>query len=226
MPDTQPGQARGEDRGEEGGEEARGRRRGRRGGRRRRRDGTDGGPESVAEPGAEQPELPPIYNGPTPANPFGGQAFDIFDVLEQAELAADRPIPMPAHPAPEPTSVLMPRPLAESVSEALREATSGDLPPPAPAPMPDRVAEPAPESTIAESTIAESTMAQSTTDEAAPIPAATPEPTAMTPEPVPAAPAPPLPANDATPEPLVKPILVGADEDAPVAEKKRGWWRH
>jgi hypothetical protein len=34
-----------------------------------------------------------------------------------------------------------------------------------------------------------------------------------------------VPANDATPEKLVEPIVVGADADAPTAEKKRGWWR-
>jgi ribonuclease E len=87
---------------EAGEEEGRGRRRGRRGGRRRRREGEVERLPAVAEAGAEQPELPPIYTGPTPANPFGGQAFDIFDVLEQAEQAAERPIvaPMPA-PAPE-----------------------------------------------------------------------------------------------------------------------------
>ena len=28
-----------------------------------------------------------MYSGPTPANPFGGHTFDIFDVLEQAEAA-------------------------------------------------------------------------------------------------------------------------------------------
>jgi len=39
------------------------------------------------------------------------------------------------------------------------------------------------------------------------------------------APAPPAPANDATPEPLIQPVLVGSDEDALAVEKKRGWWR-
>jgi ribonuclease E len=40
-------------------------------------------------PGADQPELPPVYAGPTPADPFGGRAFDIFDVMDQAERAAE-----------------------------------------------------------------------------------------------------------------------------------------
>jgi hypothetical protein len=40
-------------------------------------------------PGAEQPDLVPAYAGPTPADPFGsGHVFDIFDVMEQAELNA------------------------------------------------------------------------------------------------------------------------------------------
>jgi ribonuclease E len=64
------------------------RRRGRRGGRRRRREPGDGEGSPFAAPGAEQPDLPPVYIGPTPADPFGGQAFDIFDVLEQAEASA------------------------------------------------------------------------------------------------------------------------------------------
>jgi hypothetical protein len=44
-------------------------------------------------------------------------------------------------------------------------------------------------------------------------------------EPATGAPSPPVPANDATPDPLVKPIVIGGEDDAPVAEKKRGWWR-
>jgi ribonuclease E len=72
---------------EAGDEESRARRRGRRGGRRRRHDGKAEMPPH-AEPGADQPDLPPVYSGPTPANPFGEHAFDIFDVMEQAEAAA------------------------------------------------------------------------------------------------------------------------------------------
>jgi len=82
--------------GDANGDEARGRRRGRRGGRRRRREG-EGGLPPTALPGAEQPELPPVYTGPTPANPFGGHTFDIFDVLEQAEETAA--FPHEAYPA-------------------------------------------------------------------------------------------------------------------------------
>jgi ribonuclease E len=71
-----------------------------------------------AEPGADQPDLPPVYTGPTPANPFGGQNFDIFDVLEQAEAAAPaQTIPLAA-PEPVPSIILEePEPLQ---SEALR----------------------------------------------------------------------------------------------------------
>ncbi len=57
--------------------------RGRRGGR------ADGDLSPLGVPGAEQPDLVPVYAGPTPADPFGsGHVFDIFDVMEQAELNA------------------------------------------------------------------------------------------------------------------------------------------
>ncbi len=74
----------------------------------------------VSAPGAEQPDLPPGYAGPTPANPFGGNAFDIFDVLEQAEAQAEAaatpalprivgpeiaPEPEPVEPAMIPTAI-------------------------------------------------------------------------------------------------------------------------
>ncbi len=65
-------------------DDGRGRRRGRRGGRRRRREPSDQEAPLIT-PDMDQPELPPLYAGPTPANPFGGHAFDIFDMLEQAE---------------------------------------------------------------------------------------------------------------------------------------------
>ena len=71
-----------------GDDDPRNRRRGRRGGRRRRRDG-EGEMSPFAVPGADQPELQPVYAGPTPADPFGGRAFDIFDVMDQAERAAE-----------------------------------------------------------------------------------------------------------------------------------------
>jgi ribonuclease E len=63
---------------------ARGPRRGR--GRRGRRGDGDLSPHGF--PGAEQPDLVPAYDGPTPADPFGGNVFDLFDAMERAELAA------------------------------------------------------------------------------------------------------------------------------------------
>jgi ribonuclease E len=62
------------------------RRRSRRG---RRRGRGEGELSPLGVPGAEQPDLVPVYAGPTPADPFGsGHVFDIFDVMEQAELNA------------------------------------------------------------------------------------------------------------------------------------------
>lgn len=180
---------------EAGDDAARGRRRGRRGGR-RRRPGADGALESVAAPGAEQPELPPLYTGPTPANPFGGQAYDIFDAIEQAEQAVERP-----------SAGRSSIPVAEPIPDW------------APEPVPQAVVETPPEPAVA-------FAMEPVSAEAPPLFVATqapaPEPV---PEPVINAPTVLEPANDATPEPLVKPIIIGAEEDALVVEKKRGWWR-
>ncbi|MGA3000488.1 MAG: Rne/Rng family ribonuclease [Acetobacteraceae bacterium] len=69
-----------------GGDDEAARRRSRRG---RRGRGRDGDLSPLGVPGAEQPDLVPVYAGPTPADPFGsGHVFDIFDVMEQAELNA------------------------------------------------------------------------------------------------------------------------------------------
>ena len=62
------------------------RRRSRRG---RRGRGREGDLPALGVPGAEQPDLVSVYASPTPADPFGtGHVFDIFDVMEQAELNA------------------------------------------------------------------------------------------------------------------------------------------
>ena len=184
-----------------GDDEGRGRRRGRRGGRRRRRDG-EGPLQSVAEPGAEQPDLPPIYTGPTPADPFGGQAFDIFDVLERAEQAADRPLPPPEVMPAAFTPASEPAPLVEPVAAELA-AVAPEVAEAAPAP-----AEP---------------LAHAAAPEAMePVaPTATP---VLEPESTVPAEIHPVAANDPEPEPLIKPILVGST-DEPVVERKRGWWR-
>ena len=140
---------------EAGDDAARGRRRGRRGGR-RRRPGADGALESVAAPGAEQPELPPLYTGPTPANPFGGQAYDIFDAIEQAEQAIDRPsADRPSVPAAEPVPDWAPEPVTQAVVETppakavelAMEPVSADAAPLVVA-TPAPVADPAPEPVI------------------------------------------------------------------------------
>jgi ribonuclease E len=175
-------------------DEQRARRRGRRGGRRRRRDGEDELP-LVAEPGAEQPEMPPVYSGPTPANPFGGN-FDIFDVLEQVEQAAERPFAIVA-PPPEPP----PAPPLEPAPEPVAQTPVAE-------PEPVLFEPVAPQPVVPEPVVVEPVASE-------PVPIELPEPI---PEPVQVA------ANDSAPEPLVKPIVIGSDEE-PVVEKKRGWWR-
>jgi ribonuclease E len=99
-------------------DEPRGRRRWRRGGRRRRQDGADAEMPSHAEPGADQPDLPPVYSGPTPADPFGGHAFDIFEVLDRVEAtAATDPGAAPSEPVLQPEPQFASGAMAESLSE-------------------------------------------------------------------------------------------------------------
>jgi ribonuclease E len=125
--------------------EAANRRRGRRGGRRRRRE--EAAPE-ISAPGADQPDLPEVYIGPTPANPFGGQVFDIFDVLEQAEARALDSTPPAPPAAPETVPATHPEPAAseepepDATPEALEAAIAAELAPPAPAPEPPPPAPP------------------------------------------------------------------------------------
>ena len=176
----------------EGDDDGKGRRRGRRGGRRKRRDDTEGDLLPIADHDAEQPALPPVpaYAGPTPANPFGGEVFDIFDVLEQAEQRAAAQVhvvaPQP-EPVAEPEPVAAPEPVAEPgpVAEVVAVAPAPESVAPEPEP------EPVPESVIVA--------------EAAPEPESVPEPVL---EPVVG--------------PAIQPVVIG---EAPLAEKKRGWWR-
>ena len=92
-----PADATGED-------DGRGRRRGRRGGRRRRREPGEG--EAPAEEAGSEPvasfdaaPAPYAYTGPTPADPFGGQVYDIFDIMDEPET------PAPVSPEPPPATV-------------------------------------------------------------------------------------------------------------------------
>src|SRR6202020_3111963 len=96
-------------------DDPRNRRRGRRGGRRRRREG-DGELSPFAVPGAEQPELLPVYAGPTPADPFGGRAFDIFDVMDQVERQAEAMPPARSATAAEIVNAGAPEPAPEAAT--------------------------------------------------------------------------------------------------------------
>jgi ribonuclease E len=177
-------------------DEHRARRRGRRGGRRRRPDGNGEMPPH-AEPGADQPELPPVYTGPTPANPFGGQTFDIFDVMDQAEAAAPVPAVVAAAPEPEPV-----RPIILADPDPVAAEATRDDPEPEPVPVS------APMSAAPEPVQTEAPFSE-------------PEPEVLAPEPeletV-------IAANDVAAEPAIKPIIIGGEQEV-VLEKKRGWWR-
>ena len=227
------------DGGEDGaGDDGRGRRRGRRGGRRRRRDGTEEF-SAVAEPGAEQPDVGPAYSGPTPANPFGGQAFDIFDVMEQAETAAAQrtrtrpsaPAAVAAEPvaetwaragypsmlAPEPSAAVEPPPVAEPIAVA---------PEPVAEPVVEDWAQAASPVLVRPEAEPEAAPVVEAVEPPAPAPEVPAEPVAEQPVLVAAEAEAATPANDAEPVvgPAIKPVVIGQDAAAP-AERKRGWWR-
>ena len=184
-------------------------------------EGADQALSAVAEPGADQPDLPPVYQGPTPANPFGGQAFDIFEVMERAEEQSEFSTPLretsePAAPAqtaepePEPAatpaepdpvaSQAEPEPVASSPEAALALAE----PPNLPQPTADDSAANQHKATVepTESKVAETVGLVESIEmaEAAPTP------------------------TEVAPEPVIKPIVIGS-EGEPVPTKKRGWWR-
>jgi ribonuclease E len=142
---------------EDGGLDADGRRRrrGRRGGRRRREDGTaPAAPEPAAaatEPAPPPAPRPARYTGPTPADPFAGQIDDIFDVMEAAEVAAERAATTQSArggATPAVTETPAPDALAAATAPAEAVAEAPSPPPAAPAtgeaaPEPPRAAPPA-----------------------------------------------------------------------------------
>ena len=207
--------------GAEGGEAAaasdddpRNRRRGRRGGRRRRRDG-DGELSPFSVPGADQPDLPPVYAGPTPADPFGGRAFDIFDVMDQVERAAEaKPatrVPTASEivnaAAPEAEATFAEAPAAEPAAEAAPAAAEPEIVNGG-APEPVAVALPPAEIQAEEPGHGEGAVAGEQINGSGK-PAESDEIVNVD--------APP-------PAPLIRPILIGSDGESP-GEKKRGWWR-
>ena len=194
-----------------GDDDPRNRRRGRRGGRRRRRDG-EGDLAPFAVPGADQPELQPVYAGPTPADPFGGRAFDIFDVMDQAERAAEaQPAPRP-QPAAEIVNNAPPEPGVAAAEPEPAVAAAAQEPA---APVPEQeapvAAEPEPDIVNSGALEPAGETLRMREEATAPTPANDTGGEIALPEPPP-------------PEPLVKPILIGADAEPPV-ERKRGWWR-
>jgi ribonuclease E len=133
----------------------RARRRGRRGGRRRRRDTPAGeaeageaepndapadAPAHVAPAYVAPPYVAPVYNGPTPANPFGSQGFDIFDMIDQANEQLD--IPPPPKAVIEPVAVA---PVAITPVAAAPIAVTPVSAEPEPAPPAEAQPEPTPQ---------------------------------------------------------------------------------
>jgi ribonuclease E len=187
-------------------------RRGRRGGRRRRRDGSF---EEAAEATVPVP-VPQIgYVGPTPADPFGGGSFDIFDALEQAEAQAESSFyaapatVVVAEPEPEPETP----PPAESEHAALIPAE----PVPEIAPEPEPKAAPRPRTRTRAPRVRAAAAAAAPADVAE---LAEPAPVAPPGEPASTVTAAESPA-DAPAQPAEAPVLEEAEPAAP----RRGWWR-
>ena len=200
------------------------RRRGRRGGRRRRR-GEEGG-EDAAE-GSAEADAPapapapaparvvpiytaPVYTGPTPADPFGGGAIDIFDMIDMDGDSSPPPAPPPAPPSP----VVAPVPVADSAPE------------PVAAPL-EPVVEPVVEPAVEPVAVA-APVAIALAPETPPDPVAVPQEPLVAQAPPPVADAEP-PQQDAAVAgpvvgPVIQPIVLGKDE-LPPAERKRGWWK-
>ncbi|HET6183697.1 MAG TPA: Rne/Rng family ribonuclease [Acetobacteraceae bacterium] len=115
--------------------------------RHRRRGRRDEVLPEIAAPGAEQPDVPALglYTGPTPANPFGGQGFDIFEALEQAEqqrsAAPARPMPEPAPATVTPEADMPQAPHPEPYGGAGDAPEAGQ---PEPAPPPPAASAPEP----------------------------------------------------------------------------------
>jgi ribonuclease E len=172
-------------------------RRGRRGGRRRRREGEPEAP-------AAEPERP-AYVGPTPADPFGGGAFDIFDAIEQAEEQRASAAAVPALEAtPEPALEPLPEPpgaaeVPEAETFAQHATAEADTPPEA---------------------AAELGSTEPAGDAKAEEPPAPPEfaaPETASPDSA------DIESGEPESAPAIVPVLVGGSE-APAAPK-RGWWR-
>lgn len=191
-------------------EAPKGRRRGRRGGRRKPREEDD-----AAEPASEAVAA---YRGPTPADPFAGQAFDVFEVIEQAEqreaMLARTPAPMPnvAEPVTEAAGA-MPAETAPLEAGAPEAASTAEVP--APAHHPASVVE-------VEASYADPLAAEAARGEAPGPHEEAEEPAAVVPEQ--AAPEAIVAKEEAAPvkRPELQPMLIG---DLPHTEKKRGWWR-
>ena len=117
-----------------GEDDGRGRRRGRRGGRRRRREPgeaepTVNDPVEGGEPASSfdaAPSAAYTYTGPTPADPFGGQAFDIFDIMDEPEAPIVAAKPPPVAPEPPPVTPHTP---PEREGEAAEATVPAELPP-------------------------------------------------------------------------------------------------
>jgi ribonuclease E len=191
--------------------------------------------------------LLPVYAGPTPADPFGGRAFDIFDVMDQVERQAEStPMPRTA-PATEIVNVSEPEPEAltadaqagsQQIVQPLADEAGTVVSQPADetteipiATASEPVDEESPPETKVEIHHVESAEMATSAEGAAPTASAPTPPDVIPVDPILATPIPanyvaaqPVAPEPPPAEPAIRPILVGSGSEPPV-ERKRGWWR-
>jgi ribonuclease E len=204
----------------------RARRRGRRGGRRRRRDGTFGeDAPGDTESQVQAPSAPvvPTYVGPTPADPFGGHAFDIFDMMDEVE---SHPVAtLSARPAAPPPDAALQHHAAPAAHAPHHEPEPPVAPVQGTFEMEPQAAVVAPVEDGRQATppFAQQPAGSAETQHNLPDRAIPSEAAAQT-EFAASEPAASTQAADPQPAPVIQPILIGQDPTPAVAPKK-GWWR-
>ena len=174
------------------------RRRGRRGGRRRRSGIVEDGAPTVEQVAVRVP----AYTGPTPADPFGGQTFDIFDVIEQQQAL----------------QAAAPRLVAEPSATVVPEAAQPEaLAPPALVDEPSALEAAAPEVSAPEALAPHTAAPEALAPEVAspPVPDAVPSPVVAVEAAAAEAPA-PLAADPAPPSDAEPPLALAGSDGAEV----------
>ncbi|MEJ5154664.1 Rne/Rng family ribonuclease [Gluconobacter wancherniae] len=185
--------------------------------RNRRPDRYNNSNRPAQPPRQERREAPQrAYNGPTPADPFGG-SFDIFDVIEQAELnQVPAPLKAAAKAVKAEQSLITSAPVVDEAIEAVVEAMVSEEAPPKPKrgrPRKVRPAEPEIAKAV-EAPVSEPATVETPVEDAPAKPARRPRRSTK-------AAAPATTEETAPVEAVAEPVVAEATEEKPV-KKTRG----